>query len=97
MLVWFLYLLGLLYHSKVDRKGTLADVILLAAHALNVTHKTLLYIASWLNSVFYDLFTYPKKFTNLNTFMNEMAHRCSDNWGPTAVALKNDYVVGNSV
>ena len=28
-------------------------------------------------------FTYPDKFTYLNTFMMEMAQRCSDNGGPT--------------
>ena len=35
LLLWFLDLLGLLYHTAVDRKGTLAGAILSAAHALD--------------------------------------------------------------
>ena len=34
-IVWFLGILGLLYHTTVDRKGISADVILSAAHAVN--------------------------------------------------------------
>ena len=33
--MWFIDLLGLLYHTKVDRKGILAGAILSAAHAQN--------------------------------------------------------------
>ena len=48
MLMWFLDLLGLLYHSTVDRKCILADVILPAAHTVDqpLCAKTLLYVAS---------------------------------------------------
>ena len=35
MLVWFLGLLGVLYHTTVDKKGILADAILLAAHTVD--------------------------------------------------------------
>ena len=35
--------------------------------------------------MFYGLFTYLNKSTNLNTFKNELAHRCSDNQGPTVL------------
>ena len=47
MPVWLLDLLGLLYHSTVDKK-VLACVILLAAHAIDLplSVKTLLNIAS---------------------------------------------------
>ena len=34
--MWFIDLLGLLYHTKVDRKGILAGTILSAAHAQNL-------------------------------------------------------------
>ena len=30
-------------------------------------------------------FTYPGKFTYLNTFMMQVAQRCSDNRGPTVI------------
>jgi len=32
-------------------------------------------------------FTYPDKFTNLNTFVIQVAQRCSDNGGPTVFNL----------
>ena len=80
MLVWFLDLLGLLYHSTVNRKD-IADEILSTAHPFDylLGTKTLLCIAIWLNSVFYSLFTYLNKFTYLNTFKSKLAPRCLDN------------------
>jgi len=33
-------------------------------------------------------FTYPDKFTHLNTFGIQVAQRCSDNGGPVFVILK---------
>ena len=32
-------------------------------------------------------FTYPDKFTYLNTSMMEVAQRCLDNGGPTVIAI----------
>ena len=38
---------------------------------------------------FITLFTYSNKFIYLNTFNIEVAHRCSDNRGPTVLDLMN--------
>jgi len=38
-------------------------------------------------------FTYPDKFTYLNTFMMKMAQRCLDNGGPTVPYNKIAYVL----
>ena len=35
MLVWFLDMLGLLYHSTVDRKSILEDAIVSASHTID--------------------------------------------------------------
>ena len=32
-------------------------------------------------------FTYPDKFTYLNTFVIQVAQRCSDNGGPTVLLI----------
>ena len=34
-------------------------------------------------------FTYPDKFTYLNTFVMQVAQRCSDNRGPTVLVSRN--------
>ena len=34
-------------------------------------------------------FIYPDKFTYLNTFVMEVAQRCSDNGGPTVLSRKD--------
>ena len=38
-------------------------------------------------------FIYLNKFTYLNTFMNELTHRCSDNGGPTVPVDVNVFFI----
>ena len=42
-------------------------------------------------------FTYPDKFTYLNTFLILLAQKCSDNGGPTVIYLVMRYVYGTVI
>ena len=74
MLGWFLDLLGLLYHSTVDRKG----IFQVQYYRPPTSWLTKQFVQ--LNSVFCDLFTY------LNTPYLDLVHGCSDNGGPTVIS-----------